>query len=491
MAQPVLLQESYERGIYRDIARYQLPQNALWDAVDWISNLRGIPIAKRGPWRYGSDSLGGTSIRTLGYGDFEPTPALVAVNNLGAMFTVNLATGAVTSVGGSGAFYLTNPGPPIFFRDRLIWCDRNGVGPPHYWKPGMSATAALTGAQPARTGTAHLSRLVLGGVPANPDNVYFSNPGDSMNWNAENFIPTTYPVTALSSLRTSLIVFSGALAQKITGSIPPAEPNDDMALRDFLQMGTTDDRSVWRYGDYNLFSNRDGIWQTDGAAASNFVDTAGFRGLYDDLIRGYDPATWKLLGGVMRDRYFLTIRNASNAVVTTLRLNMVNRRLGRMTNFDPVLYVDTQTSTHELIFGLQDEPRLAMVGAIFHDSALTDPDGVPILPVLETPYYRVQVGPKRIRHLFLVASMTGGTSPSLVPEFVQRPEETSYRPIIANGTRHEVIYPTSPSERHRIPFYVASEGFGLRLTQVGPSLTTSLFDILADIHTREGSKSLR
>lgn len=489
MAQPVLLQESYERAMMQDIPRYQLPQNACWRLVDFIPNLNGIPLRKRSSWEYGSGALvGAIGIRAVAYGDFEPTPKLLAVGDNSHLYEVTEGTTTVTDL---GSFPFLQPGPGIFFRDRIIWCDRLGVAKPVWWKPGSPITT-LTAAPTARTGTVHISRLVLGGVPGdNADNVYFSGPGDATAWNAENFIPTGLPITALASLRNTLLVFSAGEVNKITGTIPPAEPNDDMSFKDFAQIGCTDDRSLVQYGEATLFGNRDGVWYTDGSGTTNTFQVAGVASLWDRLTRDYTMASWGLVAGAMRSRYFLTLRNDLNQAVTTFALDIERRRVTQLANVNAVSYVGTHQGEEELYFAMPDNNRVGNLGTITHAGRPADGNGVPILPVVESAYYRVQAGPKRIRDLYITAAMVNGVNARLNLEFIPRPEQQTYFPIIANGSAPETIVPEQISSRHRIPFRIGSEGFALRISQQGVSDETMLFDILADMHVLEGSKPLR
>ena len=65
MATPSLLQDRFEAGVKRDVARDDLPRGALWWSEDMLPNI-GAALRERGGYAYSSSNIA-SSLSTASY----------------------------------------------------------------------------------------------------------------------------------------------------------------------------------------------------------------------------------------------------------------------------------------------------------------------------------------------------------------------------------------------------------------------------------------
>jgi hypothetical protein len=142
------------------------------------------------------------------------------------------------------------------------------------------------GPPPCKLITNYQNRLWLGGLEE-PESVWFSQPfvsGEGPRFNETLSLRMKFPVKALASLDSQLVVFGEDAIQVVAGSGPPATGGLDIGFRIFdvaSDVGCIDPRSVVVYRDGVLFQSRKGLYRLGrdnsvthvGAPAKGYLNT--------------------------------------------------------------------------------------------------------------------------------------------------------------------------------------------------------------------------
>lgn len=80
------LQGQYGRGVIRDVPRYQLPSGAVWTLTDFLVDLEGAPLQKRGGWKAGTALAGATSLNAVAPAPFSANNGICAIDNRGHLW---------------------------------------------------------------------------------------------------------------------------------------------------------------------------------------------------------------------------------------------------------------------------------------------------------------------------------------------------------------------------------------------------------------------
>ncbi len=122
----VLIEQTFSRGIVRDVARHGIPAGGFYDSTDYLVERPGL-LYKRGGW-------------------FRHSAALGASTSVPAVATIHIPT-RVVAVGSDGTLYdVTSEGspqadavgtcpapgenPPLYAGTFLIFCDPTSADPP-------------------------------------------------------------------------------------------------------------------------------------------------------------------------------------------------------------------------------------------------------------------------------------------------------------------------------------------------------------------------
>jgi hypothetical protein len=146
------------------------------------------------------------------------------------------------------------------------------------------------------------------------------------------------PVISICPAYNSLVAFKENETFGIFGSSP-----SNFNVKKIDDDGTLSGMSVQSYGGGVIWAGRTGIHFFDGIQADNITaDKLG--DYYKNMIRSFDPTTYRMWSMMSRDHYFLFIENASPSVgVTkgtststpnklTIVINMLTRAISLMTN---------------------------------------------------------------------------------------------------------------------------------------------------------------
>ena len=361
----------------------------------------------------------------------------------------------------------------------------------------------------ARFGCAYHEYIAAGGGTNNPNVVYFSYPGQPAHaWDANSNMPTARIITAMAALRSVILVFHAGAVSRIRGSTPPhtgATDNDMIEEGLFDRVGCTWPLTIAYWNDNCIFADEHGVHVTDGAVIRNLVSQGAilyfWRQLYANAI--------SIAGTSFMDYYLITVRR-SDGTATTLICDLNKRQWFRFSNLYALSYVASSggTGMERVWAGMAGTNRLARIGPTFFpttsgSSALvTDDDGVPVLPVLETPWYRMgPEGHKRNRFGYLsydvrttptaqqldpqLYPIEEGAPPPVPPEVLATVAPVLQLGFIANPS--DVAYtsagnlpPTTRYTRYKLPVNRGSYGMAFRVKQLVPSTVTRVYDLAVE-----------
>lgn len=490
MAKPVKLLSSARRGMRRDTPRHQMPKESVWNLVDLIPEVIGAPLEKRGGWSYGSDAFTGVHAGSdecvaVFYADFTAAPKLcVASRDVGVatnLLTVNTSTNAVSSVGNLSNTMVQNP---VLHADKLIFPFSGGATAPQ--KYDGSTLAALGGSPPNGTyATVYKDRTVLARTSTNKTRVYFSDPADPEGWDTTNtYLSVLSPITGLAALPNALLVFQDKVTSRIRGSTPP--PGTDMIVDDPLfSVGCSDARSIVTRGAFCVFANPLGVYISNGTLnPEDLTASAGLKSYWLEIMAAYSSSTYTLAAGMIRDYYIISVMNGSS-FVDCLMFDVPKRTGWRLSNIGALCFGSAVTGGEELYFGLKSVGRLGKLSSIFSPASgvKNDADGTAVGWTLETPFYIDRPGKKTWRSAYVSYDMQDAASdnPVLTVSYQKTPEGsyTALSPTLAESTDYT---------RARLPLRVPAHGIGLKIVQSNASSVSRLYDLEAEVHTRELSR---
>lgn len=382
-------QYDFSRGIIRDISQVNLPENALYDATDFLVHMQGALVG-RGPTAYAGPAMTGATIAAaVAYAEYPAGSKLIAVGDNGHIY--NVTSGTTTDLGGSTVTTVDTPKLRIGGgKNLLVFPVSDGTTSPIKYD-GSAAPGSLGGTPPAGKYVAvYKSRLALGGASATPQRVYFSpTPDIESTWDTTNsWVDFDHAITGICALQNALLVFSAGHTERLTGSTPP--PNSDFDRQPVGDIGCLDARSIAIYKGNAIFANGRGVFMTNG---TEFVDlTAGQHG--NDGIStywrrtamlGYNPASSVIAGGVYQDFYIVS---TSNTIM--LVCHIPTRAWTRFTTIRGLMFASQVGSTDELYYADGVSNRVGQLSGCFvsadtvDNTMRVDATGLNILPTFET-----------------------------------------------------------------------------------------------------------
>lgn len=483
MASPNQLQRSWDKGVKRDFARNALPPNTAWNAVDLIPNL-GAPLRERGGWTNASNDIAAVTA-TASYvigglnAPFLAGTKLLAIDEDGRLYSI-ASNGTVTDIGAAVAVSQN----PVFHRDKAIIPAAGGSTAPKYYDG--STLGNLGGSPPnAVYATVSTDRTVLGRTSANPNRIWFSDPGDPAGWDTTNvYWDFNDPVTGMAALRSAILVFHDSTISRLRGTTPP--PDTDMISDDpMFNVGCTDARSIVTFGDRVIFANPEGIFITDGSAEpASLTDLCGMTTYWQELLSGYTTASWTLTAGVLRGYYFICVMDGTTFKDAAM-IDMRRESWWRLSNVDARAMWGAEGAADELYFGRRGAARVGKLSPIFMPSSTVknDGDGDAVAAVFESPFYEGKQGEKGWRRLYVGMELTDYASdnPTVAVSYVKTPEETSYTAL--TGSLAEST--TRTTRKKDLGF--AADGVAFKLTRANAG-DFLLYSLEAEVQAREASR---
>jgi len=415
VAQPVEIFKDI-KGFTRDFAVDSLPAGYLWDLVDAIPNRKGARVEQRGAWEYFSGALAGPI--TGGYHAAFSQGQRLLVAAGGVLHNVDISTGALSNYGAVGS--LIQNGAKL--TDRVFFMDGAGAAVPQYATFAAVAAPIHASAPKAKVGIAYKGRLVLGGDPAHPENVYFSRleddttgPGPLAAWDPESWIGTNAEVTGLAPMAGQILVFHPSSIERIRGSVPPGTGIDPDMQADTLteQVGCTQPHTIVPWRENILFADERGVFLTDGSTVRNLTELGGI-GDFWRVAYGYKLPDQGVSAGTFLDYLVVTINcqmPPATAVNFTLVCDLNTRSWFRFTNYPATCYIPSEAAMEQLWAGHLGTNRLARTSRMFQDVIpppvplpdYVDGNGVPVHSSMTTGFNRLanNEGMQRLHNLFL------------------------------------------------------------------------------------------
>lgn len=495
MSQPVTLQSSFKRGMVRDFPRDQMPANTAWDLKDFIPNLDGEVLSKRGGWSYASPSLFSTTGSASGmYGvysaPFAAGDKLIGFSRTSYSVDISSSTSSASISSSDGVLLY---GPATMLGDRMFYPTTGGIRT----YTGTGSTSSVSLAPGGQTVANYRSSLVTG----ESTNLYFSKPGDYSVWDQTNgFISVPSYIIGLAPLSSVLIVFTTNGVLRVRGAPPlytgsTAQVSPDLTLDTIFAQSALLYRSHVVVDDRCYFATSLGLHVTDGAGVTDLTEESGFSRYWRDSFATINPrgAFDGIILGAYRQYilcsplygYLGTFGTANDNNIGTLVYNTIDKSWFRITNLLPSMYT-TSKAAGETYFSLMNSPRVGKVSTIFDPTSTVkaDADGTAIQPALETPYYSFRPhGIKRFRHLYVNHDIRDASTdnPTLTVSYAKNPEDTSY-------TSADTLAETTEFARKRVAINRTAQGMSFKIAQTNNSSATRIFDLEADVHAREPSR---
>ena len=511
MARPTSLIKQ-ARGFGHDWPRDRMPEGYLWDMADFVPQLLDTQLTGRGGWVYVSDASDGDIIAGI-QAPFKTGERALVVSSTGRVSQV-APGGALTTVG--------TVSPPVqnptILADRVTFLSGSGAAPSVATATASAVTIApLPGSPPAaKYGAVYKGRLMVANFPGHEERVHFSPPllDPAKTWDVNSWYDSSQPITALGALRSVVLLFHAGSVERLRGSKPPdtaaAEVGDFILESLFDAAGCGDSRSVAYWNDNCIFADERGVHLTDGAIVRNLISQGGLTTFWRALYN----AKATLAAETYLDYYVITIIR-TDGISFTLICDLNQRAWFRFTNVNALSYIRSVGIQETLWGGRKGTSRLMSLSPCFFPPTPTNPtldgDGAPVLPLFETPWYRLaEEGRKRVRFAYASYDVreTGARAmqwregievPEHLPEvingvearaagdpilefsFITSPQEAVYQPMGA-------LPPTSEYTRYRLPIGRHPYGLALRCRQVAPSSVTRVFDIALQAEQEERSR---
>ena len=503
------------RAFARDFPRDRMPPGYLWDVVDYVPTVIDANLSSRGPWIWGSAAMTGDAETGI-YAPYLNGDKLLVQTTNGRLFEV--LPDSPYTVTDRGALPRARQNP-ILFVDTVVHFDTARAMTPRLITNvgGTPTIGAANGAHKfSPVGCVYKSRLVTGGAPGEENRVRFSVVNQLLSAAASydnlSFIDTDLPVSALAALRAVILVFHPGSVGRIRGATPPSSPDDDGDMNPeplFDRAGCSEPRTIAYWNDNVIFADEHGVHVTDGAVIRNLVSQGSilyfWRMLYQYKLT--------MAACTFLDYYLITVRRTDGLNVT-LVCDLNKRQWFRFSNFYALVYIASSGGggMERVWGGMAGSNRLARIGpTFFPDLTLgltADADGTPVLPVIETPWYRLgKEGRKRVRFGYLsydvrtTATVTRqpefepeALAPPLVPPellatlapvldvgYVASPQDPAY--VSMGG-----LPPTNGYTRYRLPLGQFPYGVAFRVKQTAPGVVTRIFDLATEAQPGESSR---
>lgn len=203
-----------------------------------------------------------------------------------------------------------------------------------------------------------LQRLVLANSATYPSRLWFSPVLNitGTGWDlANSWIDVGAPITGLAAMSGELIVFTDSGKYRLTGTIPPGEPNSDMFLEQMSEIGCTDARSITISEGRVVWANPSGVYMSAGVSPVPLMEDR-IESYWQGLFSGYvDPlssgTTWTIATGIRARRFLLVSVKNGSTVVENLCCDLKHNAwtfLG--TNLNPTMYASAVGVVDDLYF---------------------------------------------------------------------------------------------------------------------------------------------
>lgn len=295
---------------------------------------------------------------------------------------------------------------------------------------------------------------------------------------------------AVAVLRGIILYWGSKELWGISGTVPPVG-GDWTALPSLGSAGILDARTVVNYNSQIYWAGPAGIYSTDGGGITDLTKQAQYLNRWKEITEDYaadDGDT--AVAGIYRGYYVVSVNNSGTYY--TLLLDTETGRIIEFTNIEARTMLTKSSSAgvgnisgeEELWFAVGN--RVAAFSGMWSASSANkqDGDGTDVLPVIETPYYRLSATQaKRVRaaRVDMDIEAASGT-PYIQPSFITNPTDTSYTDA------PETLTETTTERRRRFSIRRKTYGVAFKLTQVGASDRTSIHSIDIEGHQMDEAR---
>lgn len=498
----------------RDFDRGQLPPGYVWNLQDYFPNVLGAPLRKRGAWANASSALGAqTSVSHTFVAAYTAGNQLLAVDSAtststGPTLWQIASSASAASIGGLSAGVAgVNVANIVYYRSYAIFTFLTdaaaGNGPAYYDGATLSGASAFGSSLASGNYAAvYKDRLVVGRLYNALNRIQFSDAGSPTAFSSSlGYIDTSHDITGIAALANVLLVFSVGAVERIRGATPP--PGSDMVLEKVSDYGCVDFRSIAAWQNRVIYADTNGVYMTDGAATIDLTDRGEMRSYYQTLLASY-TTTWRLVGGVYRNFYFLVINNGtgSGTFQDCLVCDLNRHAWFRMQNFNFRSFAQATGTFQDFYAACGDQGRVAKLTSIFTpgSSYTTDADGDAVVPILETGTFRglrpgrgmqETAGLTHWKRLYATYDLrdAGTDNPTITVSYITDPASTSYTALA------RTIDETTALTRAGRSFGISGarggkivSELGLKLAQSNPSSDTRIYSIEGEYETIEPSR---
>jgi hypothetical protein len=492
MAEPVTLQKRWRRMV-RDLPREDLPKDSAWNLVDYVPDL-GAAVRKRGGWANASADISATVaaasyIIAGGVLEYEAATKHVVVSEDGRFIEVT-SDSSTTDIA-AGIVVAQNP---VLHRDIAIFSACGGATNPKSVKyTGSYTVADLAGSPPqAKWATTYKDRTVLACSTAEPQRVWFSDPGDPEGWDTTNtYWDFSRPITGIASLTNALLIFHTGYTSRLYGDTPPPGTNfvaDDPKFA----VGCIDARSIAYYGGKVVFASAEGIYVTDGIDYEDVTARSRMLSYWQELMAAYAASTWTVVGSVIRGYYMYCVMDGTTFKDAGM-VDLTDYQWMRHSNVDAACMYTSQGAADELYFGRRGAARVGKVSTFFMPSSTykNDGDGDAVAPILESPYYKPDAfGLADFQYVLFGYDTRDAASdnPTLTISYITSPESTSYTAVTGlDGNAYPLPETTAYTTATR-RIFKSSRGIGFKIAQTNASSDTRGYELAVIAGQREGHR---
>ncbi len=489
-----LIEQTFGRGIVRDMSRHLIPAGGIYDSTDYLVERPGV-LYKRGGWKRLSAALG-ASTSVAAVATIHIPTRVVAVGSDGTLYDVTSENAPQADAVGTCPAPSENP--PLYAGQFLVFCYPDAsLSPKKVYTTGGGGTVALTdlgGTPPAAAhSTVYAGRIVLargptgGSPPIHLNRIWFSQlPDVESTWDTTNmYIDATNEITALAPVQGVLLVFSPIGYERILGGVPPGIPDvvTDMDLQPVEgAVGCLDARSIAYYGGEVVFAGEQGVYATNGGAPRSLTERPDGTGI-QTYWRSLFPsgAVRQVVGGLLaREFYKVDVLDSANTPIAVLVCHLPTLAwapmslncAGRM-----MAVGRTEQETLELYMASAGEGYVEKLAPLLVPASTNtaDGDGAAVEPTVtfrtlqEGPYLKAW-GDGRVN--FNLVSATGATLDVATAKGILAPSFTSRLTLAASN---EVA-------RKRFSLFFDSEAATVKVTQSGESTSTEIYAL--EVETR-------
>ena len=487
------------KGMAPDNPRDRMSQNQVWLMQDYIPRLLGSSLESRQGWTYygSSTPMNGyvTSqfwLNTVG-GNHHLACTPTTAYNLDALST----GGSPRAIVGAAALW------PMTSLYEYILIPQTGNQLPIIlqYKPGQSVETVITvnaNTPRGKVASTWQSRFILANEDAHPNRVSFlppewTTPGDaSPAWDVKAWLDSSADVTGLATTRNALLIFHEGTVERLRGTrVPGAGVDPDVWIEPLVGLGGCNEpHTICYWNDNVLFADARGVYLTDGTTIRD-ISTQG--GVGREWRKAYDPI-WRVAAGVVFDQYVVAMVDLTNKLFKKCFVaDLYSRNWTVFTNI-PCSSLLASAGEVERLFGGDLNGRVLNLSSMWTEADPTtntlDGNGTPVLPQLETAWYRMsdEEEMKRVKNVYFSFDLdeADGQMNVYVCEQPQprRPSDWILLKTIKEGDllddRGQPIQ-IDGYRRRRIALGREFYGFAFKIETVGTLKNLKLFDLSAEL----------